>query len=199
MRTTQIAALVVSACALLGTCRSTMARTNFETFQQNTVEMNDCAMTIEVWHRSSVATRGAEQELLTAGEPVWVKVTLKNLGKSPIGVEDLQPGGDFEVLVTAPDGSRAPLTRAGKSLVEARKESEGSRRAKFLEQGESLTKYIQVSCFFDMTVGGRYTIWAARRVFGHDLIKSKPLRVELQRAKSTLTPGYDPEVTEQEQ
>jgi hypothetical protein len=105
---------------------------------------------------------GIENKQFRIGEPIVLKLTIRNSTKQVLYLTETSPESDYKLLVKNEYGERVPLTEFGQRLLNNKEEFRviGVK----VKSGEERKDSIEVSRLHEMTVPGTYSITASRTV-----------------------------------
>ena len=105
----------------------------------------------------------SEKELVKAGKPVVLKLSLTNAGRKALIVYETSDETDYKLSVKDEKGESVHLTEYGEKLLSS---AEQLRRIKVeVKPGEEMQDSIRVSSLYRMAAGGTYFITATRQFF----------------------------------
>jgi len=104
----------------------------------------------------------ADRDHYSFGEPVHIHAMIQNVGRPNLDVA-VGHFTRYEIQVSLPDGSPAPLTLWGRNKNPLN--ADGSSTTIKLAPGQTKTdEYPSLNRIFDMTIGGRYSVTARTSV-----------------------------------
>ena len=104
----------------------------------------------------SLATNATVQkEAYAPGEKILLQLTIKNISQKDITLRKYPPLGLFNIVVTLPNGKKAPPTLYGNQLSML---SPFASNSIVLSPKKEYTKTIDINRYFDMTMPGKYGI-----------------------------------------
>jgi hypothetical protein len=107
-------------------------------------------------------TAEVEPKSAKPGEPVSLKLVLKNVSSAPVRVNDnLLAERTYELTTVYADGSEAPRTALGRRLLEERG---GSSMLVILAPGEEIQSVLDITKLYDVRQPGTYYSRATRVV-----------------------------------
>jgi hypothetical protein len=104
-----------------------------------------------------------DQEKLKVGEPVLLKLSLKNITKKDLVVVETSADQDYEIEVTNEHGTRAPLTEKGRRLTQGMRIYTKVISVK-VASGQEQQVNINLNEIYDLNAKGVYSITAKRKV-----------------------------------
>ena len=105
----------------------------------------------------------ASEEAFLSGEPVRLRLALRNCTPKAIDLADTGPVTSFVLEVLNDRGSPVDLTEQGKGIEEMRRH--GSNFGLEIPPGETVVHEVELSRWFDLSLPGLYTVRATRRLF----------------------------------
>lgn len=124
-----------------------------------------------------------EEETVTAGEPINLKIRLKNDSTKALRLAVLDPEREYILSVVRGDKVEVQLTRRG----QAHRENAGDfnhQMGLLIEPGQVREDVLEVSALYEMTTPETYSIAVSRRVgkvnnTGQELIESNTVKVKV--------------------
>jgi hypothetical protein len=104
-----------------------------------------------------------DQEKLKLGEPVLLKLSLKNITRKDLNVVETSADQDYEIEVVDEHGTHAPLTEKGRRLTQYPRIYTKVVSVK-VAAGQEQQVYINLNEIHDLNAKGIYSITAKRKV-----------------------------------
>ncbi len=103
-----------------------------------------------------------KKDLFKPGEPIILKVILKNISKKTHTIVVSGPERDYDIIVKDNKGAIVPLTKYGKRLMD----NKGEFRAigKKIKSQKEIQINLLINRIYDMTISGTYSIKVERFV-----------------------------------
>lgn len=162
-----------------------------------------CVIDVSLWHkpgedRLDQGRAKAAAPTVPSNTPIWIQVTLRNLGKEQVAFEEFSRSNAFKievrdaagrpvrqtVLGTPPKVSNDPLA----ALVPERI----GHFVTHLQQGDRMVRYFRINALHDMTTGGTYYVSVSREIrLTGTTVTSPRLRIDVEQVSPEFTTESD--------
>lgn len=142
-----------------------------------------CVMSAHTQQRPLSITISAPQNVIKAGNGVWIEVTITNTSNRELLVQERNPATDYEIDVRDDRGAAVPETDHGPKLREAPMIPMNSRNLGIhLQPNESTKENITLTDLYDLSHPGKYTMQVQRvlpKELGPGYVKSNVITITL--------------------